>query len=96
VEWLAEQVAALGSDALVKGTRFVRTTTDAAGNRTTVAEAGAARHELLALFLDERRHLRALCRDALRNELFGDDDSGEPSALDELAARRAAERKGTA
>jgi len=90
VEWLAGQVAALDTDALIKGTRYVRTTTTEDGKRKTVAEAGTARHELLALYMEERHHLRGLCRDALRVDLEEDDGV---SALDELAARRAADRR---
>lgn len=89
VEWLAAEVGSLSPEALVKGTRFVRTTTDAEGNKVTVAEAGVVRHGLLALYLEERHHLRGLCRDAMRMDI---EDDGEVSPLDELAARRAADR----
>lgn len=91
VEWLHEQISALGPEALVKGTRFVRTTTDEDGRKVTVAEAGTVRHGLLALYIDERRHLHELCRDALR---LGIDEQAEEGVnlLDELAARRAATR----
>lgn len=90
VEWLQQEVAALEADALVKGTRFVRTVTDNDGSKVTTAEAGVVRHGLVALYLEERHHLRGLCRDAMRMEI--EDDSGV-SGLDELAARRAADRR---
>ena len=91
VQWLHEQVSTLGAEALVKGTRFVRTTTDDNGKKVTVAEAGVVRHGLLTLYLEERQHLRALCRDALR--IRPEEDTGEGvSLLDELAARRATAR----
>lgn len=94
VTWLAERIADLDPDSLVKGTKFVRTTTNSDGEKTTTAEAGVVRHGLVALYLEERHHLRGLCRDALRMDL--DDDTGV-SRLDELAARRAADRRpGTA
>jgi hypothetical protein len=64
IEWLAEQIHALTPDQLIRGTRSVKRTEDANGIRT-VTEAGSTRHELLALFIEERRHLHALCRDAL-------------------------------
>ena len=76
VDWLQEQVAALEPDQLTKGTKFVRTTTAADGSKTTVAEAGVARHELLQLLIEERRHLHALCRDALA----ADQRAGTPPA----------------
>lgn len=94
VEWLAEQVKALDVDQLVKGTKFVRTTTTADGEKTTTAEAGVIRHGLIALYLEERHHLRGLCRDAMRMDI--EEDTGV-SRLDELAQRRAADRRpGTA
>lgn len=92
VEWLGEQVATLGPEALVKGTRFVRTTTNEAGEKVTVAEAGTVRHGLLALYIEERRHLHELCRDALRLRINEDQSEGA-SLLDELAARREAARR---
>lgn len=91
VEWLAGEVAALGAEALVKGTRYVRTTTDKDGIKTTVAEAGTVRHGLLSLYIEERRHLHELCRSALRLRI-DETVEEEVSLLDELAARRAAAR----
>ena len=76
IEWLQTQVAALEPDQLTKGTKFVRTTTAPGGEKTTVAEAGVARHELLQLLIEERRHLHALCRDALA----ADQRAGAPPA----------------
>lgn len=64
VEWLRTQVAALEPDQLVRGTRYVRRT-EKDGEVATTTEAGAARHELLQLYMEERRFLHALCRDAL-------------------------------
>lgn len=90
VAWLAERIGALDPDSLVKGTKFVRTTTNAEGEKTTTAEAGVVRHGLVALYLEERHHLRGLCRDALRMDI--EEDTGV-SRLDELAARRAADRR---
>jgi hypothetical protein len=64
VEWLRGQVAELQPDQLVRGTKYVRRT-EKDGEVATTTEAGAARHELLALYMEERRFLHALCRDAL-------------------------------
>lgn len=64
IDWLQIQIHALTSDQLIRGTRSVKRIEDASGVRT-VTEAGSTRHELLALFIEERRHLHALCRDAL-------------------------------
>ncbi len=64
VEWLREQVAQLEPEQLVRGTKYVRRT-EKDGEIATTTEAGAARHELLQLYMEERRFLHALCRDAL-------------------------------
>lgn len=89
IEWLRVQVEALGPDDLVGGTRFVRTRTKSDGEETTTTEAGVVRHGLVALYLEERHHLRGLCRDALRSDV---EDQTGVSALDELASRRASAR----
>ena len=65
VEWLSKQVAELKADQLIRGTKSVRRIEDADGGIKTITEAGTARHELLQLFIEERRFLHALCRDAL-------------------------------
>lgn len=65
VEWLHTQIGALTPDQLIRGTKFVRRTQSEKDGESTVTEAGAVRHELLALYLEERRHLHALIRDGL-------------------------------
>lgn len=65
ISWLQVQVAELNPEHLTKGTKFVRTVTASDGTKSTVAEAGMARHPLLQLLIEERKHLHALCRDAL-------------------------------
>jgi hypothetical protein len=64
VEWLREQIGALTPDQLVRGTKYVRRT-EKDGDVATTTEAGAVRHEWLQLYMEERRFLHALCRDAL-------------------------------
>jgi hypothetical protein len=64
VEWLREQIGALTPDQLVRGTKYVRRT-EKDGDVSTTTEAGAVRHEWLQLYMEERRFLHALCRDAL-------------------------------
>jgi hypothetical protein len=70
VEWLREQIGGLTPDQLVRGTKYVRRT-EKDGDVSTTTEAGAVRHEWLQLYMEERRFLHALCRDALasRNNL---------------------------
>jgi hypothetical protein len=65
VEWLQGQIAALAPTDLIRGTKFVRRTESEKDGTSTTTEAGAVRHELLALYLEERRHLHALIRDGL-------------------------------
>lgn len=81
VEWLQAQVAELSPDQLIRGTRSVKRTEDATGTKT-VTEAGTARHELLQLLIEERRHLHALCRDALNVKTpLGEPSGGWPRAV---------------
>lgn len=65
VEWLQTQIRTLTPEQLTRGTRSVKRIEDSTGTRT-VTEAGNTRHELLALYMEERRHLHALIRDALQ------------------------------
>ena len=83
VEWLREQVARLTPDQLVRGTRFVRRT-DGTRGTATVTEVGSARHELLRLYMEERRHLHALCRD-----IIGGPETPAARLLREAAVRDA-------
>ena len=73
VEWLRAQIGGLTPDQLVRGTKYVRRT-EKDGEVATVTEAGAVRHEWLQLYMEERRFLHALCRDALslREQPAGD------------------------
>jgi hypothetical protein len=64
VEWLREQIAGLTPDQLIKGTKSVRRTEEG-GDVKTTTEAGMVRHPWLALYMEERRFLHALCRDGL-------------------------------
>lgn len=65
VEWLREQIAALSPGDLIRGTKYVRRTESEKDGTSTTTEAGATRHELLQLYIEERRHLHALIRDGL-------------------------------
>lgn len=80
IEWLSVQLGELKPEQLVTGTKFVRTTTNPEGGKTVVAEAGSVRHELLALFIEERRHLHALCRDLISAEAKGPAVGSWPAA----------------
>lgn len=81
VEWLAGQVGELKPEQLVRGTKSIRRTEESDGSVKTVTEAGSARHELLALFIEERRHLHALCRDALSVRTAEPPTGGWPRAV---------------
>jgi hypothetical protein len=82
VDWLAGQVGELKPDQLIRGTKSIRRIEDADGSVKTITEAGTARHELLQLFIEERRHLHALCRDALNVKSSGPTATGGwPSAV---------------
>lgn len=81
VEWLAAQVGELKPEALHRGTKSVRRTEDSDGSVKTVTEAGNVRHELLSLFIEERRHLHALCRDVLSVKPSGEPPGGWPRAV---------------
>jgi hypothetical protein len=65
IEWLQQEIAQLEPEQLYRGTRSVKRVDNGDGGTRTTTEAGSTRHELLALFIEERRHLHALCRDAL-------------------------------
>lgn len=81
VEWLAVQVGELKPDALIRGTKSIRRTEMSDGSVKTVTEAGSVRNELLALFIEERRHLHALCRDALSVKTVEPPSGGWPRAV---------------
>jgi hypothetical protein len=79
VEWLRGEVAKLTPDQLIRGTRYVRRT-EKDGDVATTTEAGAARHEFLALYMEERRFLRQLVIDALDHRLDPPAPTGDSPA----------------
>lgn len=81
IEWLAAQVGELKPAELIRGTKSIRRIEDSDGSVKTVTEAGSVRHELLALFIEERRHLHALCRDALSVRTAEPPTGGWPRAV---------------